>query len=434
MDAWRKVPALLRDAFRKAHRTGTLDLSVSMFAVLVLGFGQNLVLARVLGPAGVGHMAVIYAVVTVAALIGTAGLNSSILRYGAAAVDPGAAWHVFRTSAFVVGGVSILAAFATVALSRTPLWVFDPVAGEWMLLVALSLPAQALGSCASHFLQARNRMRAKATVDLVLRLVTVIGVLAGAWRSGFPGAVVGYTAGTTLGGIFAVATAWTLRPATPARPAIATRELVRFGAWGLLTNALGLGLVTADVFCVSALVGDPAQVGVYFLAVQLQQIVGIPLRAYLDARFPEMTRLSADPPRLRVLWRRMRWQLVAVAIAGALGLAAVAPFALPIVFGEGFAQSAVPLAILLAGQVAWSLGAPAGRSMFAAGWVEGNFWLSLFNAVTTITANLALIPHLGIVGAAVATAATNAAWSLLVTWVCRWFEANRAERMAAAQR
>ena len=39
---------------------------------------------------------------------------------------------------------------------------------------------------------------------------------------------------------------------------------------------------------VSALVGDPKAVGIYSLASLFQQVVTIPMRAYLDARFAEI--------------------------------------------------------------------------------------------------------------------------------------------------
>ena len=318
-----------------------------MALVLALGFVQNLLLARILGPEGVGHMAVIYATLTVASLVGTAGLTSSILRYGAAAPTPGAAWRVFRDSAVVCIGVSIAVALATVAFARSRYWAFDPVAGSWMLVTALCVPAQAIGSCALHYLQSRDRMREKALAEFLGRLVTVAAVLTGALLRGFDGCVLGFTAGSVTGGALSLAFAMAGRPRERAEASVTTRELLRFGGWGLLTNALGLGVVTADIFCVSALVGDASKVGVYYLAVQLQQVVGIPVRAYLDARFPEMTRLSVDPPALRALWRRMRWHLVGVAAGGSVALAVVAPFALPPIFGAEFAASVVPLAILL---------------------------------------------------------------------------------------
>jgi O-antigen/teichoic acid export membrane protein len=420
----------LAQAARSALRIGAFDLGASMGLVLALGFAQNLALARVLGPAGVGHMAVIYSTMTIAALLGTAGLTSSVLRYGAAAPTPAAAWRVFRQSAFACAAISTGVALLAAAFARSRLWIFDPVAGEWMTVAALALPAQALGACANHYLQSRDRMRDKAVVEFVARLVTVAAVLVGAIYWGFAGCAIGYTIGSAAGGAIALARACAGRPRETAEPFVSTRELLRFGLWGVLTNALGLGLVTADIFCVSALAKDSSQVGLYFLAVQIQQIVGIPMRAYLDARFPEMTRLSADPPALRALWRRMRWQLVAVAAAGSAALALCAPFALPFVFGDAYGASALPLAILLLGQIARSFGDAPGRAMFAAGWVEGNFWLSGLSAVLTIAGNVALIPLFGIAGAALGTASAYVLWAIATTGVGNWFDRSRGATMA----
>jgi O-antigen/teichoic acid export membrane protein len=406
-------------------RTGAAHLGASMALVLGLGFAQNLLLARILGPEGVGHMAVIYATLTVASLLGTLGVTSSILRYGAAAETPASAWSVLRQSAGVCVVASISTALLLVAFARSRFWAFDPVAGEWMGLVAFCVPAQALGSCATHYLQARDRMRDKALVEFLGRLAIVVAVLGGALTHGFEGCVQGFVAGSLASGAIALAFAVSGRPRERAPAPVPTRELLRFGSWGLLTNALGLGLVTADIFCVSALVGDASQVGVYYLAVQLQQVVGIPVRAYLDARFPEMTRLSVDAAALRAFWRRMRWQLVAMAAGGSVALGVVAPFALPPVFGADFAASVVPLAVLLLGQIARSWGDAPGRSMFAAGWVEGNFWLSVLSAALTIGGNVLLIPHLGIAGAALGTALAYGLWSVATTLVANAFDHRR---------
>lgn len=416
---------LLKRATGAFARTGAVDLGAAMALVLGLGFVQNLLLARILGSEGVGHMAVIYATLTVASLLGTAGLTSSILRYGAAAPTAAAAWRVFSDSARVCAGISIASALATVAFARSSYWVFDPVAGSWMLLTCVCVPAQALGSCALHYLQARDRMRDKAVVEVVGRFVIVSCVLTGAALRGFEGCVVGFTVGSLTSGTIALLRACIGRPREHVEAPVPTRELLRFGSWGLLTNALGLGVVTADIFCVSALVGDASKVGVYYLAVQLQQVVGIPVRAYLDARFPEMTRLSVDPPALRALWRRMRWHLVGVAAAGSVALGVVAPFALPPVFGADFAASVVPLAILLCGQIARSWGDAPGRSMFAAGWVEGNFWLSFLSAALTIGANVLFIPFFGIAGAALGTALAYFIWATATTAVGNAFDRRR---------
>ena len=61
----------------------------------------------------------------------------------------------------------------------------------------------------------------------------------------------------------------------------------------------------ADIFILSRFVSH-TELGIYSLASLFQQVVTIPMRAYLDARFAEMTRGSSDPAGLRAMRRRMR--------------------------------------------------------------------------------------------------------------------------------
>jgi O-antigen/teichoic acid export membrane protein len=69
---------------RRILERGVFDLTASMGLVLALGFVQNLVLARILGPEGLGHMAVLNTTMNFAGLLATAGLTTSVLRYAAA--------------------------------------------------------------------------------------------------------------------------------------------------------------------------------------------------------------------------------------------------------------------------------------------------------------------------------------------------------------
>ena len=413
------------NAARQALARGVFDLSASMILVMALGFVQNILLARLLGAEGLGHMAVIYSIMTIACLLATFGLASSILRYGAAERDEGGAWSVYRTGIRLVAGTSVASAVVIALFSLSRFWVFDPVAGAWMPLVVLVVPAQALASCSSHFFHARSRMRDKALLELVSRLCIVGSVATGALLDGFRGCVIGYVIGSAAGGVISVAHARVLRPRVAGPASVSSRELLRFGLWGLLTNALFMVLTTTDVLAMSALVGDPKAVGAYSLAALFQQVVSIPMRAYLDARFPEMTRISHDIPALRALRRRMRLHLLAITIAPAGALAVVAPWLIPRVFGADFAASIAPLSILLLGQIFNSTGAAQGRSMFAAGWVEGNFWASGIAAAYNVMANLLLVPRYGAIGAATATASTHLLWSCAVSVMCRWHESAK---------
>jgi O-antigen/teichoic acid export membrane protein len=410
---------------RQALRRGVVDLTAASGLVLALGFLQNLVLARILGPEGLGHLSVVNTVINFANLIATAGLTTSILRYSAAQRDPGAAWAVFRSGALLVSGSSLVVLAGVVLFARSPLWVFDPVAGLFVPLAALTLPLRSLASCCTEFSQSRERMRAKALLEVTAKALLVAAVVAGSFALAFRGAILGSVLGGAVGSCVAFVYVARLRAPRPARPPVPARELLRFGGLGLLTNFFGLVLTTADVLCLSALLGDPSAVGFYSIAVVFQQLVRVPMIAYLDARFPEMTRSAEDPGALRALRLAMRRHLLAISLAATTALGATAPWLLPLLFGESYRASVLPLEILLLGQLAWSLAAAQGRSLLAAGWVEGNLISSVVSALVNVPLHLLLIPRLGAAGAACATALTQGIWALCVTLLCRRYERTR---------
>jgi O-antigen/teichoic acid export membrane protein len=406
-------------------KRGVFELTASMGLVLSLGFVQNIFLARILGPEGLGHMAVVNTAMHFAGLLATAGLTTSVLRYAAVQQLPAEAWAVFRSGAQLAAMISLVVTIAVIAFSYSPLWVFDPIAALWIPLASLTLPTRSIAGCAHMYCQSQERIRAMAVLRLLDKILLVVSVMTGAWLDGFRGAVCGFVVGSLTGTGITLLFVATLAEPPRVASRVTRRELLRFGAWGVFTNFLGIILVTADILLISALTEDAAAVGIYSLAVVFQQIVRVPMNAYLDTRFPEMTRVSVDLGRLRSLRRRMRLHILGLAVVAAGGVGVVAPWLIPAIFGEAFEASVLPLEILLLSQIFWALGSAQGRSMYAAGWVEGNFWTSLFAAATNIGLNFALIPSFGIVGAAAATTLTHALWSIVVTVMNRWHEGRR---------
>ena len=422
----------LRSIGERAYRRGVLDLTAARGAVLFFGFLQNVVLARILQPQGLGHVSIITATMSFGAIASTAGLTTAILRYGAVQTDEAESWAVYRLCAQLCTRVSFLVTLAIAGLAWSPFWVFDPVAGALVPMVALMLPITSLGSCALYYLHSRSFMREKALIDSTARLLVLLAVVTGALTDGFRGAVIGLVAGSLLGAALSLWRVRSIRPSAAVASPVPRREILRFSTWSLFGQVLSTILVTSNVFCISALTSDASAVGHYSLAAVLQQIANAPMLAYLDATFPSMARESADPALLRSSRRRMRRHLFAVAVATGGALAIVAPFALPAVFGEAYRASVTPLAILLVGLGFWSLGAPAGRALLAAGWVEGNFWSSAVAAVLNVGLCLLLIPRLGIAGAALSTVIANAVWAATVTLMARRLEARRAAEASAS--
>jgi O-antigen/teichoic acid export membrane protein len=391
-----------------------------MGLIFVLGFVQNLVLARLLGPAGLGHVSILMAALNIGILVGSGGLTTAILRHSAAQKQDRAGFSVYRVGMSFGMFSSIAAGAGLAAFSTSRFWPFDPVAGAWLPWAAASIPTVVFGTCSIAYLQSRDRMRDKAVLDFLRRAVLAIAIITGVALAGFPGFVAGHVVGSLLGAAVAGIRTWKSRPATTVACPISRRELFRFGTWSMLTQMLGFVLEAADLLCLSALLGDEVAVGLYGLAAVLQRFVRIPMLAYLDARFPALTRESATLEQARRVRGRMRIHILCIALVAAGAAAVAGPILVPWVFGADYSGSVLSLEILLVGQVLWSLGAAQGRSLLAAGWVEGNFIASIVAASVNLGANFLLIPIWGAPGAAMATAGTWGVWAVVVNLLSRY--------------
>ncbi|MCZ7618468.1 MAG: oligosaccharide flippase family protein [Myxococcota bacterium] len=409
----------------RAQSTRTTDLALSMGLVMGLGFVQNLVLARFLGPEGLGQVSVVNSTLGFGALIAAAGMSTAILRHSAARKDEGEAWGIYRRGARYAAMGSLLIGLLLAALAWSPLWIFDPVAGYWMPVLAIALLPLTSSACAVKYLHSRSRIRDRAVLEFGTRLIQVVTVVVGVVADGFRGFAFGYIIGAALGWLLTFARTWQVRPRHPKRSPVSAREFLSFGSWSLLSQILWYALHSIDLLFISALLEDPAATGFYGLAVLLQRTVRLPLMAYLDATFPRLARQSGDlvaTKRSRLLTRRRLVSVSLITIAAAGG---IAPLAVPLVFGAAYRASIPSLLILLVGQFAWSLGAAAGRSMLATGDVRSNFFAGLLAMLVNIVGNPVLITRFGIEGAAIATVASQLTWSLAVTMICRRTERKR---------
>jgi len=84
------------------------------------------------------------------------------------------------------------------------------------------------------------------------------------------------------------------------------------------------------------------------------------------------------------------------------------------IFGEGFIYSVLPLQILIIGTVInGATGRPVGSTLAGIGRADLNPKIAFCSATTNIVLNVLLIPYIGIIGAAIATAISLAVGPLL---------------------
>lgn len=189
------------------------------------------------------------------------------------------------------------------------------------------------------------------------------------------------------------------------RPAIVPTLYRR--SWPLVLNALlGLVIFNSDFFFLR-IYRSSATLGYYAAAYAL---VGFFLNvgnSYQMTLMPAASRSLGDPDRERTLYHGAMAQVFAGVFPVALGGCLVAPRLVPSVFGAEYLPSVLPLQILL-----WALPVALVRNvaqavMIAHGRQDQMLLASTAAAIGNIVLNLALIPTLGMMGAAIVTVATE---------------------------
>lgn len=194
----------------------------------------------------------------------------------------------------------------------------------------------------------------------------------------------------------------------PAGPA-ARIDPVRFfsGAPSLvLVAGLSVVVVHADVLMLKGLASD-AEVGIYAVVAQLVRLVGMPLSVVNRVVGPPLAAAHAQRD-LAALQRIAGYSsagITAVTVPVALSLALGGAWVLGW-FGATFRDGLLAMQILLAGQVVNALCGSVGTVLLMMGRERELGVVSGTSAAMNILLNLVLIPPLGMVGAALASAAS----------------------------
>jgi O-antigen/teichoic acid export membrane protein len=162
------------------------------------------------------------------------------------------------------------------------------------------------------------------------------------------------------------------------------------------------------VLCLSLFVDDRA-IGIYSLAAVLAeaaQQVPVVVRSLLSPRIVLLV-AAKDDAGLRELVATMRRNLQPAMLAAAVVGVLIYPSAVGLLGGDGFAEGRWVFALLMLGVVVAASHTPFTLLLVQAGDAAGNSMLLSVATLANIAGNLALIPLLGIGGAAVATAATT---------------------------
>jgi O-antigen/teichoic acid export membrane protein len=395
----------------------TFGTRLLMLAGLI---GSSVVVARWLGPEGLGALAVVNASVALALQIGSAGLpsaNTYFIARNRSCLAP--VWA--NSILFALIGGSLLAA-AIVLLAKMKPGLFGGVSANLLVIAALSIPFQLLIVLGLNVLLAMDRIGQLNLLDSLspaLALINALIVLV-VMRSGLTALVSLNAAAATVLGLSLL---WVIgrlltrqevrQPARPNLPLL--KEMLVYGAKFYVSIMAGVVIFRADLLFVNHFRG-PSEAGVYAVASQVSFLLMLLPGVIAALLFPRVA--SDQDPRGEFavqVTRHASFLMIILCVAAVAG-----SFMLPLVYGARFADASIQLLILLPGIYLVSIESVLVQHFTGTGLPLAIplFWL--LTLALNVGMNFALVPAWGARGAALSSTLSYALiFALVSIYFCR---------------
>lgn len=382
---------------RLVRNTGVV---VSFLGVTsLLGILASAVVARAVGPAVMGMLAIGLLIVELASILDNWSTPAHVRRSSAADAE--------EVPRFFTTHLTMKLSFAAVA--AVGIYVAAPWIGalfeadpEIFRLFAFVPPFGAASSAIHNTLEARGRMVARGIMDLV----TAGGYLAFAlfFVTSGPDAVIGRI--VAAGGTLLVGAVLFFPGIEPPDTDLA-KHYLDFGTKTTPSAVTMKTIFWADTALIAFLLGN-AEAGIYQIAYSIAFFQVVAASAISTALFPALSRgaLEDGEGQFRVAFNQGFMMVAALIGLSATALVVGAPWIIPFLYGEAFLSSIPVLQLLALSFFIDALALPSALALTAEGRPETVLKIQVAMAVTNVGANLVLIPRMGVNGAVVATFVT----------------------------
>jgi O-antigen/teichoic acid export membrane protein len=394
--------------------TNSLAMLAARLLVPFFSFGINVAVARLLGSHVLGQYVELVALLLVAQALAGGGLSILVTRDVAAHPEDSPDLLRRARRLGVVSGVVATLLFLLYVRVVLPT---EPQAPA-VILAAAILPSAWISAQEGLFmgLHLHSRITLVALVEGGVRVVaSALVLLAG-------GGLAGLCAGLTLGRVMALCLGERLARRAGAgqpfrRPSGPLLELARAFVPFTAIVTLSILYFRQDVIVVGAM-RSKSETGIYGVAATLYALALLVPNSLMAALYP---RLSAAFARSRDEFHEVSMLttklLTVCGVVMALGLIAVAPWIVRLLYGANYLDAIPVLSLLAAALPLHGANAALGQATQAAHLQNDLVWLTVCAVVVNLILNLTLIPLFGIEGAACALLASATLSTLILGWI-----------------
>lgn len=384
---------------------------ISSVVTLLIGFLLRIVLARWLGAADLGLYQMVITVQGIAVLVATLGIPVALVKY--VAEYKGNKEKLTQTvSSGLLSSIlfGILVGILLYALSGTLAGIFHmPELAHLLKILAFALPFTSLFQALTGLLNGLRKMKTFASL-LILQSILMIAFIIAFVRLGFgvEGAVLGIVPSVIGGGVFGLYLSRRFVHLSLQGFVQNAKKLVLFGSQMFGANTMGLILAYTDIIMIGFFLAAK-DVGYYSVAVSLSMFFLIVPQAIQTITYPttsEYWSQNNHQALSSMIDKSMKYSACILLPLG-LGVGFFSREIITTIFGGEFIYAVSPLCVLLIARVIrGSTDVPVGGAFSGIGRPDIALKLDAISAGTNVGLNILLIPHFGILGAAIATTAS----------------------------
>jgi O-antigen/teichoic acid export membrane protein len=368
----------------------------STIGLTIIGFFSTIYFAHALGPSALGAYFLFLAYLGIFNLIGDGGFGGAAVKRISEGKEPNE-----YLSAFVFIRIMLLAVSVTLLLFAEP-YLKDVTSSGVFFWLLLSLLVSVFSGVAGIGVYGAGKVglsQISSFVDVLFRtLFQIIAVFLGFGVAGLAG---GFIAGLIAGGLMNFR--------------YLDFKLVRFGFshlknltgfsfWIFLTASGSLVFSYADTILIGFFMST-ADVGIYRTAFQLTSIATFTTMAFHTVLYPKISKWGVQGHLAEIensLARAFTYSLL-LAVPTCIGGWILGSILLYYLYGASFVEGAPALFFLLLVQIVNVFMYLGTMSLSALNRPKDAFWITAIASIVNILLDLALIPIIGITGAAVAT-------------------------------
>lgn len=378
---------------------------------------SSMVIARSLGPDDRGLFALILLLPELGKVLCILGFEQSNAVYAGLQPEGRRAlvWHS-AAAALVAGGATSMIGIAYILLGAPGLQ--DKLhASTWLYVLALStIPLRLLVEYWLAILRGMNEIVRLNGVEVVMKVVSLCLVCV--VLVGFQGGVVGAVCVDAAALVLTVMiTAFVLfRLGAIGRPTFDPSLFRRSAKFAIPAHIAGITTYLnyrVDQLVV-ALMLPQSQLALYSIAVDIAERIWIVPGAISAALLPHLTNVRQDS---RELTRAVTRHAIIWTGAGCLFVAAIAGFAVQLLYSSEYLGSVAPLRWLLPGIFALAIGKVLLAELASRERIRFTVWLMFLVSGINLLLNLVLIPQCGLVGASLASTVSYTLLAGVVIWI-----------------